>query len=98
MTQELPTNGRNVLQLMQIAPDAGPTQSTGHQQGASTPDQTNSFAGASGGRGDSTAFYLDGALNEEVLTQIADIFPNPGDSRISTRARTALNSGAVAVV
>jgi hypothetical protein len=77
MTQELPLNGRNVLQLMQIAPDAGPTQSTGYQQGASRPDQTNSFAGASGGRGDSTAFYLDGALNEDVLTQIANIFPNP---------------------
>jgi hypothetical protein len=33
--------------------------------------------GISGGRGDSTAFYLDGALNEDVLTQIANIFPNP---------------------
>jgi len=77
MTQELPLNGRNVLQLAQLAPDAGPTSAGPYSQGASRPDLTNSYVGISGGRGDSTAFYLDGALNEDVLTQIANVFPNP---------------------
>lgn len=77
MTQELPLNGRNVLQLAQLAPDAGPTAPGPYNQGASRPDLTNSYVGISGGRGDSTAFYLDGALNEDVLTQIANVFPNP---------------------
>jgi hypothetical protein len=77
MTQELPLNGRNVLQLMQLAPDSGPTNSYGYQQSASRPDQANNFVGASGGRGDSTSYYLDGALNEDPLTQIANVFPNP---------------------
>lgn len=77
MTQELPLNGRNVLQLAQLAPDAGPTSPGPYNQGASRPDLSNAYVGASGGRGDSTAFYLDGALNEDVLTQIPNVFPNP---------------------
>jgi Carboxypeptidase regulatory-like domain len=77
MTQELPLNGRNVLQLAQLAPDSGPTATGPYNQGASRPDLANSYVGISGGRGDSTAFYLDGALNEDVLTQIANVFPNP---------------------
>jgi hypothetical protein len=77
LTQELPLNGRNVLQLAQLAPDAGPTATGPYNQGASRPDLANSYVGASGGRGDSTAFYLDGALNEDVLTQIPNVFPDP---------------------
>jgi hypothetical protein len=77
VTQKLPLNGRDVLQLAQLAPDSGPTATGPYNQGASRPDLTNSYIGASGGRGDSTAFYLDGALNEDVLTQIANVFPNP---------------------
>lgn len=76
-TQELPLNGRNVLQLMQLAPDTGPTSSSGYQQNASRPDQSNNFVGSSGGRGDSTSYYLDGALNEDALTQIANVYPDP---------------------
>ncbi len=34
MIRELPLNGRNVLQLMQLAPDTGPTGSSGYQQSA----------------------------------------------------------------
>jgi hypothetical protein len=77
MTQELPLNGRDVLQLAQLSPDSGPTATGPYNQGASRPDLTNSYVGASGGKGDSTAFYLDGALNEDVLTQIANVFPDP---------------------
>ena len=76
-TQQLPLNGRNVLQLMQLAPDTGPTSSATYQQNASRPDQTNNFVGSSGGRGDSTSYYLDGALNEDALTQIANVYPDP---------------------
>ncbi|MBT9332412.1 TonB-dependent receptor [Paracidobacterium acidisoli] len=77
MTKELPLNGRDVLQLAQLAPDSGPTSPGPYNQGASRPDLSNAYVGISGGRGDSTAFYLDGALNEDVLTQIANVFPNP---------------------
>lgn len=77
MTKELPLNGRNVLQLAQLSPDSGPTSPGPYNQGASRPDLSNAYVGISGGRGDSTAFYLDGALNEDVLTQIANVFPNP---------------------
>jgi len=76
-TQQLPLNGRNVLQLMQLAPDTGPTSSAVYQQNASRPDQANNFVGSSGGRGDSTSYYLDGALNEDALTQIANVYPDP---------------------
>ncbi len=74
---ELPLNGRNILQLMQLAPDAGPTASTSYQQPASRPENTNAYVGASGSRGNATAFYLDGAVNEDALTEIAIVFPNP---------------------
>ena len=77
MIAELPLNGRNILQLMQLAPDAGPGIGGGYQQGASRPEMANSYVSASGGRGASTAFYLDGGLNEDALTNIANIFPNP---------------------
>jgi hypothetical protein len=77
MTEELPLNGRDVLQLAQLAPDAGPTAPGPYNQGASRPDLANAYVGVGGGRGDSTAFYLDGALNEDALTQIANVFPNP---------------------
>jgi hypothetical protein len=68
VTQELPLNGRDVLQLAQLAPDSCPTATGPYNQGASRPDLTDSYVSASGGRGDSTVFYLDGALNEGVLT------------------------------
>jgi len=35
------------------------------------------YVSASGDRGNSTGFYLDGAVNEDALTEIANIFPNP---------------------
>lgn len=77
MTTQLPLNGRNILQLMQLAPDTSVTAVSSYQQSASRPDQANSYVGASGGRGDSTSYYLDGALNEDALTQIANVYPNP---------------------
>ena len=77
MAVELPLNGRNIIQLQALAPDAGPTSSLGYNQSASRPEDTGYFVGTSGGLGDSTAFYLDGAINEDALTQVANIYPNP---------------------
>ena len=77
MVTELPLNGRNILQLMQLAPDTGPVASSSYQQPAARPENTNTYISASGGRGNSTAFYLDGAVNEDALTEVANVFPNP---------------------
>ncbi len=81
MVKELPLNGRNILQLMQLAPDAAPVGTTGgassYQQSAARPEDSGTYVSASGGRGNSTGFYLDGAVNEDALTEIANIFPNP---------------------
>ena len=81
---------------MQLAPDTGPTNSSvGYQQSASRPDQSNNFVGSSGGRGDSTSYYLDGALNEDPYTQIANVYPNPDaiqEFSFDTPAPSARNS------
>jgi len=76
MARQLPLNGRNILQLMALAPDTGPSSGSGYQQSTSNPD-SNVYVAASGGRGDSVNFYLDGALNEDSYTDIANAFPNP---------------------
>lgn len=71
---ELPLNGRNVLQLMQLTPGALPG-SGGFLQGATRPESM--LISASGGRGNSTAFVLDGGLNEDPYTEVANVTPNP---------------------
>ena len=76
MAVQLPLNGRNVLQLMMVAPDTGPGNGSGYQQSTSNPS-SNIYVSASGGRGDSVNFYLDGAQNEDSYTSIANAFPNP---------------------
>jgi Carboxypeptidase regulatory-like domain/TonB-dependent Receptor Plug Domain len=77
MARELPLNGRNVLQLMALAPDVSPGGSRCFAQGASRPESTVTFISASGARSNETAFYLDGGINEDPYTEIANIFPNP---------------------
>jgi len=77
MARELPLNGRNVLQLMALAPDVSPGGSRCFAQGASRPESTVTFVSASGARSNETAFYLDGGINEDPYTEIANIFPNP---------------------
>jgi len=76
MAVALPLNGRNVLQLMSLSPDVSPSGGT-YAQYATRPESTTTLVSASGGRGNSTAFYLDGGLNEDPYTQVANIFPNP---------------------
>src|SRR5439155_13833423 len=62
MARELPLNGRNVLQLMALAPDVSPGGSRCFGQGASRPESRVTFVSASGARSNETAFYLDGGI------------------------------------
>jgi hypothetical protein len=77
LARELPLNGRNVLQLMSLAPDVSPGGSRCFGQGASRPEAKVTFISASGARSNETAFYLDGGINEDPYTEIANVFPNP---------------------
>jgi hypothetical protein len=77
MARQLPLNGRNVLQLMALAPDVSPGASRCFAQGAARPESKLMFTSASGARSNETAFYLDGGINEDPYTEVANIFPNP---------------------
>ncbi len=73
---DLPLNGRNVLQLMQLTP--GTLQGSGtFNQSATRPEVGSQLISASGGRGDSTTFVLDGGLHEDPYTEVANVAPNP---------------------
>jgi hypothetical protein len=73
---ELPLNGRNVLQLMQLTP--GTVVGTGSfNQIATRPETGSQLISASGGRGNSTTFVLDGGLHEDPYTEVANVAPNP---------------------
>lgn len=77
MARELPLDGRNVLQLMALAPDVSPGGSRCFAQGAARPESKITFVSSSGARSNETGFYLDGGLNEDPYTEVANIFPNP---------------------
>jgi Carboxypeptidase regulatory-like domain len=73
---DLPLNGRNILQLMQLTP--GTLQGTGtFNQSATRPEVGSQLISASGGRGNSTTFVLDGGLHEDPYTEVANVAPNP---------------------
>lgn len=71
---ELPLNGRNVLQLMQLTP--GIVAGTGSFSQIATRPEAQ-LVSASGGRGNSTTFVLDGGLHEDPYTEVANVAPNP---------------------
>jgi Carboxypeptidase regulatory-like domain len=71
---ELPLNGRNILQLMQLTPGTLPGAGT-FNQAATRPE--SQMVSASGGRGNSTTFVLDGGLHEDPYTEVANVTPNP---------------------
>lgn len=76
--KELPLNGRNVLQLLTLAPDVNVVPSGGiYAQAASRPEALEQRVSVAGGHANSAAFYLDGTSNEDPYTQIANVFPNP---------------------
>ena len=72
---DLPLNGRNVLQLMQLTP--GTLGSGTFNQSATRPEVGSQLISASGGRGNSTTFVLDGGLHEDPYTEVANVAPNP---------------------
>ena len=71
---DLPLNGRNVLQLMQLTP--GTLGGAGSFNQIATRPETRQVS-ASGGRGNSTTFVLDGGLHEDPYTEVANVIPNP---------------------
>jgi len=75
--RDLPLNGRNVLQLLLVSPEVSPATTSLFAQTATRPETRSTFASATGGRSNGTAFYLDGASNEDPYTNVANIFPNP---------------------
>lgn len=80
MTEALPLNGRNVLQLMALAPDTSMHSGADEysQQEATRPEATAGYVTASGeARENTTGFYLDGGLNEDPYTNVSNVYPNP---------------------
>lgn len=79
MTAELPLNGRNLLQLAALAPDASQHTGTAYaNQVATRPEASAGFITASGeARENSTAFYFNGGLDEDPYTMVSNVFPNP---------------------
>src|SRR5213076_479392 len=65
---------RNVLQLMQLTP--GTLGGAGSFNQSATRPETLQVS-ASGGRGNSTTFVLDGGLHEDPYTLVANVTPNP---------------------
>jgi len=73
---DLPLNGRNVLQLTRLTP--GTLIGTGtFSQAATRPEAGSQMVSASGGRGNSTAYILDGGVHEDPYTEVANVVPNP---------------------
>ena len=78
-TEQLPLNGRNIMDLMALAPDTSVHVGAALAlQSATRPDSASGFVTASGAaRENSTAFYLNGGLDMDSYTQVANVFPNP---------------------
>ncbi len=80
-TEGIPLNGRNVLQLLSLAPDTSehdPDVYAYSNQEATRPEAGQGLVTAGGeARENSTTFYLDGGLNEDTYTNVANVFPNP---------------------
>jgi hypothetical protein len=72
--QELPLNGRNPLQLMTLVAGVSPTSGSAIQQGFT---YASTFVSASGGRGNTVSFSLDGGDNNDNYTNVAMPFPHP---------------------
>src|SRR6059036_686826 len=69
MITDLPLNGRNVLQLLRVTPGTLVAPGT-WGQAATRPEAGNELISASGGRGNSTTFVLDGGIHEDPYTEV----------------------------
>ncbi len=76
MMTDLPLNGRNVLQLLRVTPGTLSTTGT-FNQGATRPEAGSELVSASGGRGNSTTFVMDGGIHEDPYTEVSNVLPNP---------------------
>ena len=76
MVTDLPLNGRNVLQLLRVTPGTLSTSGT-FNQAATRPEAGGELISASGGRGNSTTFVMDGGIHEDPYTEVANVLPNP---------------------
>ncbi|MGO8718167.1 MAG: carboxypeptidase regulatory-like domain-containing protein [Acidobacteriaceae bacterium] len=81
-TEDIPLNGREILQLLALAPDTSDRNpdATNYSSQLATRPETNDagFVTASGeARENSTTYYLDGGLDEDTYTDVANVFPNP---------------------
>lgn len=76
MVTDLPLNGRNVLQLLRVTPGTLTASGT-FNQGATRPEAASELTSASGGRGNSTTFVLDGGIHEDPYTEVPNVLPNP---------------------
>ena len=73
--QELPLNGRNPLQLSLLLPGVEPAVNTVYQTSNTLPQQQ--FVSVSGGRANTILYLLDGGVNQDIYTNVANIYPNP---------------------
>src|SRR5262245_17250239 len=76
MMTDLPLNGRNVLQLLRVTPGTLSTTGT-FNQAATRPEAGAELVSASGGRGNSTTFVMDGGIHEDPYTEVSNVLPNP---------------------
>ena len=76
MMTDLPLNGRNVLQLLRVTPGTLSASGT-FNQSATRPEVGGELISASGGRGNSTTFVMDGGIHEDPYTEVANVLPNP---------------------
>jgi hypothetical protein len=76
MVTDLPLNGRNVLQLLRVTPGTLSAPGT-FSQAATRPEAGSELISASGGRGNSTTFVMDGGIHEDPYTEVANVLPNP---------------------
>ncbi|MEO8025951.1 MAG: carboxypeptidase regulatory-like domain-containing protein [Bryobacteraceae bacterium] len=77
MITDLPLNGRNVLQLLAVTPGTLNASASAFNQGATRPESASQLTSASGGRGNSTTFVLDGGAHEDPYTEVPNVLPNP---------------------
>ncbi len=76
MMTDLPLNGRNVMQLLRVTPGTLSASGT-FNQAATRPESGGELISASGGRGNSTTFVMDGGIHEDPYTEVANVLPNP---------------------